>query len=155
MEQKTLAFQAPGIAAQRPVGGNDPVTWDQDGQGVVAVGLAHGLEGARRPHPRGQLPVRDHLAIGNAAEDLPHFFLKLCPLRAQGKMEGLALAVKILVQLAAGLPEQGDIIVASIVTIDQGGQEIVFREQGQRAYGGIDHGLLHGVLTFLAGTRCL
>ena len=59
------------------------------------------------------------------------------------------------VQLAAGLPEQGDIIVASVVTIDQGGQEIVFREQGQRAYGGIDHGLLHGVLTFLAGTRCL
>ena len=83
------------------------MTWDQDGQGVVAVGLAHGLEGARRPHPRGQLPVRDHLAIGDAAEDLPHFFLKLCPLRAQGKMERLSLAVKILVQLAVASGNRG------------------------------------------------
>lgn len=41
-EERLLALETPGVAGQGPVGPDDPMARDDDGDGVLAVGQSHG-----------------------------------------------------------------------------------------------------------------
>ena len=45
LEEPALFIQAGAVAAQGAIRTDDPVAGDDDGDGVAAVGLAHGPEG--------------------------------------------------------------------------------------------------------------
>ena len=84
-QQPALAVQARAVAPQAAVRGDDPVAGDDEGDGVTAVGLAHGPAGLGVAHPPGQFAIGDGLPPGDAPQFLPDPELKGGALGVQGE----------------------------------------------------------------------
>src|SRR4051794_14463124 len=70
LEQAALVVDAERAVGAEAAGGDDPVAGDDQRQAVVRAERARGALGVRVPGERGELAVRDGLAVGNAAEGL-------------------------------------------------------------------------------------
>ena len=105
-EQPPLYVQAARKARQRPVRAYDPVAGDQDGDGVVVDGLAHGLGGAAARCP-GQGPVADRLSKGDLPQRPPHPLLEGGPRRRKGRRGARVPAGEVGVQPGEGGLKEG------------------------------------------------
>lgn len=70
-QQETFRLQSAGIADQLMVAADDPMAWDQYGDGIGAVGGGDGPDGLGVADRLGQLRVGTGFAIGNSLELLP------------------------------------------------------------------------------------
>ena len=80
-------MQSPGVAGKSPVGPDDPVAGDEDGDGVAVIGLPHRPGGFGRADGLGQLAVSTGFPPWNTAQRFPHPPLKGGPLRAEGQIK--------------------------------------------------------------------
>src|SRR5262249_44143519 len=87
VEQPFLAFEAPAVAGERPVGADHAMTGNNDRNRVPPVGKADGARSRRLPDAARQLAVRDRFTEGNLAQLLPHFFLKCRSVRSKRDVE--------------------------------------------------------------------
>lgn len=106
-QRKQEAFDAEprGIASQAAVGMDDPMAGDDDGEGVFAVGIAHGPAGAWASDVRGQHGVAPGLAVGDVLQSLPDAPLEGRAPHIERKAERAQAAVEIGVELPVGLPQ--------------------------------------------------
>lgn len=156
-EKLHLAVEAAGIAGEAAAGAHHPVTGDEQGNGVVPHRAAHGLGGHLVPalsagQLSGDLAVGHGLAVGDGQHDVAHGLAKGSGIIAQGREKIGALAGKIDVQPAHGLPEQrvllrlgvrrkgaAKVLLAAEPKPDDGA---LVASEGDRAQGG---GVLSGV----------
>src|ERR1051325_98719 len=76
LEQPLLSFHSPAVAAQRTIGANDAVTWDQDGNPIRGARPRHGASGARTAKCRRDLSVRISVPWRNSSQHGPDPLLK-------------------------------------------------------------------------------
>ena len=67
----TAVTRESSICAQNPVAGNN------DGNGIVMIGLAHGAEGIRTSNGASDFAIGAGFTVRNAQQRLPAIFLKL------------------------------------------------------------------------------
>ncbi len=83
-EQPALLLDSAGVPAQVPPGGDHPVAREQDGDGVLAVGVSDGA-GAAGADAAGQFTVSHDLAPGDGPECLPDDELVLGAVQVEGR----------------------------------------------------------------------
>ena len=104
-EEVLFFVGAGGVAAGGAVLVDDAVAGDDDGHGVVVVGLSNGAGALGVAHAGGLLAVRDGLAVGNLLQFGPSSHLVLGAHDMQGQGEVASLAVKVLGELLDALAE--------------------------------------------------
>jgi hypothetical protein len=72
-----FSFQAAGEAMQASVFSHDPMTRNDDGNGVAACGRPGGVNGLGCNGPFGQIGVSDGFSVRNERDLPPDFFLKI------------------------------------------------------------------------------
>jgi hypothetical protein len=90
IEQKLLEFQTPSKPAET-LGSHNPVSWEDQGEGVLAHGLAHGSGGAGLSDGSGHLAIGSGPAKGYLGNGPPNFFLKRGGNQIHGKILGQGL----------------------------------------------------------------
>src|SRR4051794_11674503 len=146
IEQGALAFQAASVAGERPVGADDAVAGDDDGDRVAAIGGADRARGPGALDALGELAVADRLAVGDRAQRLPDLLLERRAGERQVDVEVAPVAGEVLGELGAD-PGEG-----VVVALPAGGGRAVHVEQLERGAvpgeeeladgavgGGVDH----------------
>src|SRR6266540_3442346 len=99
IKEPLLAPAAAAVAAERPVGADDAVTGDEDGDLVLAVDAPNRADGAGRTHAARHVGVGPRLAIRDLAECLPGRQLERGAALLQRQIEVAPRAGEILAQL--------------------------------------------------------
>src|SRR5919112_1119644 len=101
LEQAFFEVKPAVEAAERAVGGDDPVAGHDDGKDVAGVGAADGPRRAGTPEGIGDLAIGPGLAERYARELRPHLLLPLRAGECHRHVEGLAPSVRVLGQFLA------------------------------------------------------
>ena len=96
MEEFLFHGQATAITAQAAAGSNHTVARNDNGNGIVMIGLPNGARCAGPADLPRDVSIRTGLAIGNAQQLLPHTLLKRSAFWRESEVEYLAFADKIL-----------------------------------------------------------
>src|SRR5437016_7102042 len=75
-KQLVLDLQSASVAAQRTAGGDHSMAGDNDGDGIVMMGLAYGPERSRVAHLPGDFGIGASFAVGDRQQGVPTFFLE-------------------------------------------------------------------------------
>ena len=106
LQQELLVGHASGVACQTSVAAHNPVTGDQNGDGVVAHGAAHCLGRGRNPlapERPGQGAVCGDRAVGDLQQQAPHRLAEGAALGGQRRQSRKGSLGKIGVQPGGGL----------------------------------------------------
>lgn len=104
MVQKPLLPPKSSPIADHPAAGaDDPVTGDDDGDGIAPVGLPDGPGCGGLSHCGGYIPVRDRPPAGNPEQMPPDLLLKVCSFEIELQPKGFPAASKIFIDLRNGL----------------------------------------------------
>lgn len=117
--EATFLVQTSGVAGELPPAAENPVTGDQDADGVAANRSAYRLGGHSIPAQSvsclpGKLPIGPALPVGNFQQQIPDQTLKRGALGRQRKVYGGGLPGEIPVQPLSGLQQRGVGTAASL-----------------------------------------
>ena len=94
-KQLVLDLQSASVAAQRTAGGDHSMAGNDDGDGIVMIGLAHGPERSRAAHLLGNFCIGARLAVRDRQQGVPTFFLELGANKIQLAGKRMQLSLKI------------------------------------------------------------
>jgi hypothetical protein len=83
-QQISLDFETTAETGQRPIGTDDPVAGNHDGQRIRGVGTAHGAARGRLADARGQRAIGNRLREGDLAQGHTRFW-KAVPAKRRGR----------------------------------------------------------------------
>src|SRR5690606_13052359 len=76
LQQFPLQIDPPAVPTQPPIGADDPMAGDGDGDGIAGDGPCHGPGRRRAAETPGDFGVGGRLSPGDAAQVLPHLALE-------------------------------------------------------------------------------
>src|SRR5205809_437985 len=94
-KQLVLDLQATSVTAQGTAGGDDSMAGNDDGDGIVMIGLAYGPERSRAAHLPGDFGIGASFAVGDRQQGVPTFFLEFGADKVQlaGKLTQIPLKI--------------------------------------------------------------
>lgn len=94
-QEPLFAPETAAVAGEFAVAGKNAVARDDDGDGVLAVGGAHGSDSLGVANGVGDVLVGEEATVRDGEEFLPDALLEGRAGRFQGEVESLALALEI------------------------------------------------------------
>jgi len=132
---------AAGIAAQRPIGGDDAMAGDEKRNGVGPIGPAYRARG--RSYGAGDISIATGFAWGYGAKRRPDASLEIRAVGCEREIETHALAIEIFLQLIPRLAEQGGcFLIATAAPIKRDNGTTIFGD-GDLTKGGMERELRH------------
>jgi hypothetical protein len=132
---------ATGIAAKRPIGGDDTMAGDKERYGIGAIGAADSAR--RRADGAGDVSIAAGFARRDGAKRGPNSFLEGRALWGEGKVEAQAFAIEIVLQLVARPAQQGSgFLIPPPPPVKRNNRAILFRD-GDLTKWGVKRKLRH------------
>src|SRR5579872_542301 len=115
LEQPALALEAAAVAGERAGRADQPVTRNDDGDRVVAVGVPHRPRRARTAEVRSELAVGAGLAVGDVGEGVVDAALERGPAGLHREVECSTFAREVPADLLDGLGETVRVLSPAVV----------------------------------------
>lgn len=78
LQQPPLGVKSAGIASEQTVAANDPMAWNNDGNGIGSNGVGNGTYGIRHTYAPSYFAIGNDLSKGNVEQFAPYLLLKTC-----------------------------------------------------------------------------